>query len=511
MTQPDNCLSEKPKGKHRSTLSAREEMSAKWPDYDFSPYIYNGAYEVGTFICPTHGEVQNYYKDIMRSKKTPCKLCVKMTTETVLEELRKLYGDTVFNRYDWSKMEYVKATEGLHIECPEHGVVTPAPTYNSLSVRKSRTPCKKCNIASRTETQYDTLETFLEKAAKYGVLRSTDDFSESVYVGSKVPLQIKCTKDGHGFYPRKPNDYQQGQSCPICSDNKVSKAEVEVRAYLEEMGVKTWGPFSMRNGKHADIWLPHHNLLIEYNGLLYHSDSEKYGRKDSQYHLEKTDFCESTGMRMIHIFEDEWLTKRHIVEARLRSAVGLSTRTYARLTTVEYLNPSEASDFLAAHHIQGPARGAGVYLGLMQGAELVAVMSFGLIRFGKNIGPGRYELFRYCSKGTVVGGFSKLLKRFIQDYNPVYIESYSDRRWSQGNVYAKNGFVFDRRTEPNYFWAKKQQRFNRMSFQKHKLKDKFPDLYADEKTEDQICREAGYYKVYDCGNDKWVMDFSKAQ
>lgn len=511
MNQSDNCLSEKPKGKHRSTLTAREEMSAKWPDYDFSTYVYNGAYELGTFICPVHGEVQNYYKDIMRSKKTPCKLCVKMTTETVLKELKELYGESVFNRYDWSKAEYTKAEDGLSIECPDHGVVTPAPTYNSLSTRRSRTPCNKCNIAARSETQYDTLETFLEKAAKYGVLKPTDDFSEAVYVGSKIQMKIRCTKEGHGVYLRRPNDYQQGQSCPKCSDNKISKSEVEVREFLESLGVKTWGPLSMRSGKHADIWVPHHNLLIEYNGLLYHSDSEKYGRKDSQYHCEKTASCEASGMRMIHIFEDEWLAKRSIVEARLKSVVGFSERIYARTTTVEYLNASEASEFLQTHHIQGSARGAGVYLGLRKGCELVAVMSFGQIRFGRDTGPGRYELFRYCSNGTVIGGFSKLLKRFIKDYDPVYIESYSDRRWSQGNVYAKNGFVFDHRTQPNYFWAKNQQRFNRMSFQKHKLKDKFPDLYADEKTEDQICREAGYYKVYDCGNDKWVMDFSKAQ
>ena len=72
--------------------------------------------------------------------------------------------------------------------------------------------------------------------------------------------------------------------------------------------------------KELDIYIPQKNLAIEFDGLYFHST--KFG-KDSDYHLGKTLACEEKGIRLIHIFEDEWLFKRQIVESIIKSALGI--------------------------------------------------------------------------------------------------------------------------------------------------------------------------------------------
>ena len=54
--------------------------------------------------------------------------------------------------------------------------------------------------------------------------------------------------------------------------------------------------------KELDIYIPSLNIAIECNGLYWHSNK----RKSKTYHLNKTKACEKRGIKLIHIFEDEW-------------------------------------------------------------------------------------------------------------------------------------------------------------------------------------------------------------
>lgn len=136
-------------------------------------------------------------------------------------------------------------------------------------------------------------------------------------------------------------------------------------------------------------------------------------------------------------------------------------------------------------------------------------MTFGNLR--KNLGQkakeGNFELLRFCNKlnTTVIGGASKLFKYFIKNYNPYYVISYADRRWSSGNLYYKLGFEFVHNTQPNYFYTKGNSRLNRFGFRKSELvKQGFDPL----KTEHEIMKERGYNRIYDCGAMKfeWKKD-----
>jgi len=137
---------------------------------------------------------------------------------------------------------------------------------------------------------------------------------------------------------------------------------------------------------------------------------------------------------------------------------------------------------------------------------LVAVISFTSLRAvtgNINTDVNEYELTRYAtlSDCNIPGGFSRLLSYFKQKYNPSQIISYCDRRWSNGNMYKKNGFLLIKETEPNYWYISKDRmkRLHRYNFQKHLLKEKL-DIFDPSLTEWQNMQNNNYIRVWDCGS-----------
>lgn len=58
------------------------------------------------------------------------------------------------------------------------------------------------------------------------------------------------------------------------------------------------------------------NTAFEFDGLYWHSENQK---QDPMYHLAKTENCKKNGIRLIHVFEDEWLHRRVAVENMIRN------------------------------------------------------------------------------------------------------------------------------------------------------------------------------------------------
>lgn len=254
--------------------------------------------------------------------------------------------------------------------------------------------------------------------------------------------------------------------------------------------------------KHLDIVLPDLGVAIEFNGMFYHQEN----KCNKFYHLNKTKGVEDFGYKLVHIYDSEWITKRDIVESRLRSILGTSTKVYARNTI---LKPIEfPKEFLDVNHIQGGGAPSSINYGLFFDEELIAVMTFSKPKFNKT-DIYDYELVRYCSilNVTVVGGASKLLKKFCKEHPGTRVMSYADKRWSTGGMYKTLGFEHLRDTEPNYVYYKNSFNIlNRYACTKPKLQDRFPSIYKEELTQDEILQLAGYSKVYDCGNSVWKLN-----
>ncbi|MGI0076648.1 MAG: DUF7487 domain-containing protein [Nitrosopumilaceae archaeon] len=252
--------------------------------------------------------------------------------------------------------------------------------------------------------------------------------------------------------------------------------------------------------KEIDFYLPDRSLGIEFNGIYWHSE---LNGKDRNYHSNKTRLCKEKGIRLIHIFENEWTQKQDIVKSRLKNILGQSNRIYARKCHVTEISAKTKRLFIEQYHIQGDCTSK-INIGLIYENELVAVMSFGRSRFDKKV---EYELIRYvCIQGhTIVGGASKLFKYFINTYNPTSIKSYSDIRWNTGNLYKQLGFDFVNESSPNYFYFKAPSLAlsPRVRFQKHKL-EKQLEIFNPNLTEWQNMVNNGWNRIWDCGNSVWL-------
>lgn len=294
--------------------------------------------------------------------------------------------------------------------------------------------------------------------------------------------------------------------------NISSQEEKDVIDYIKSIytGTIITNSKNIISPQELDIYLPDLNIAIEYNGLYWHS--EKSG-KDKKYHLNKTLQSQSKGIRLIHIFSDEWNIKQDIVKAKLKSILKLSTSTkiFARKCEIKEVNIQDKNEFLNKYHIQGSDRSE-IKLGLYYNDELEAIMTFSKPRLA--IGKTKikdnlikYELSRYATKNNIIGGASKLLKYFIKQYKPNYIYSYSDNRWSdmKQNMYTNIGFTISHITSPSYFYTKTfTERYHRFNFNKTKLKEQGYDIIG--KTEFEIMDKLGYNKIWDCGTTKYELN-----
>ena len=247
--------------------------------------------------------------------------------------------------------------------------------------------------------------------------------------------------------------------------------------------------------KELDIYLPEKHLAIEFDGFYWHS--EQKGKGES-YHLDKTNACADKGIRLIHIFEDEWNLKQEIVKDRIRSMLGINqTRIFARKCIVRDIDSKTANVFLEQNHLQG-GDNSSIRHGLYHGDELVAVMTFGKPRFSKSYD---WELIRFASKCgvNVVGGASKLLNHFRSSHSGSIV-SYADMRYSDGNLYERLGFMKAGISKPNYWYVKGSEKLTRYACQKHKLKDVLGDGFDHNLSEFENMSLNGWTRVHDCGN-----------
>ena len=289
--------------------------------------------------------------------------------------------------------------------------------------------------------------------------------------------------------------------CIKCSGlNKGSKKEKDIKEFIESLGYVIIENKKMLNGKEIDIFIPSLNIGIEFDGLFYHNDL----RIDKNYHIDKTNIAQEKGIKLIHIFEDEWDYKKEIVKSRLLSILGkIEEKIYARKCIIKTISLDEAKNFIDENHIQGYANSS-IKLGLFYKDVLVSVMTFCIPDKSKSQKKeeGFWELSRFCSKinTQVVGAASKLLCYFEKNYYPKKLLSFADKRWSAGEVYYNLGFTEMNDTVINYWYIKGDKRFHRFPLRKNKDDDQSLSEY-----ENRI--KQGFLRIWDCGSKKFIKEY----
>lgn len=248
----------------------------------------------------------------------------------------------------------------------------------------------------------------------------------------------------------------------------------------------------------VDIYLPDFKIAIEINGLYWHSTT-KSDKESREKHLNKLNGCLNNNIQLMHFTDEQWITKKDICLSIIMNKVKNNHKIFARKCKIKNISFNEYNNFCEENHLAGKCLAKYRY-GLFYQNELIQIMSFGKSRFTKT----KYEIIRLCSKKYyhVVGGASKLFNKFIKDFNPQTISTYSDRMIGEGNVYKNLGFNFLYNTRPGYMWNDGNISYSRFQFQKHKLKDKLKNYDPTLSEKDNMINN-GFRYFWNCGNNYW--------
>lgn len=522
--------------------------------YDYSIVEYRGARNLVKIICPVHGVFEqlppNHWKGV------GCPQCgvkkrtktLTMSKDTFMQKAIQVHKD----KYDYSKVEFTRAMDRVTIICPEHGEFhqrannhlsgvgcpkcgkeqtrqrlfkeysypaggltpvsdTPQKTGNqrlflcpcerttwqsayAVVTGKVKT-CGSCSCVSRHEwlkkkwgeLSLDSMQDLPEEWAPF----SSMELLFQCTCGNKTKVRMADVVDGHTL------------SCGCLIPGKSAWSPVrDVETYLTDMGVvfdsdnrQIISPFEL------DIWIPSHNLAIEFNGGYYHSLDGTESPLAKYRHRDKYLRCTEKGILLLQIDEHEWgnPTTCEVWKSIIASKLGRHRRIPARKTTFRPIPCSEADAFLDMNHLQGATPATRWSFGLFHQDDLVGVITF--CRHQHTL----INLSRMAFKlnTTIVGGAQKLFKNALSYLPGADIISFSSNRYSDGGVYPTLGFMKDGDLPPSYQWYFKGRVWNKRSLRKAKLATLLPDFRAEE-TEHQNLYRHGARCLYDAGYQKWL-------
>lgn len=456
--------------------------------YSYEKVHYVNAMTKVIITCPKHGDFEMTPANHLNGQGCPKCAGRGLSQDEVVERFREKHG----GKYDYSKVIYTKMHEKVCIICPEHGEFWQTPSKHILGQE-----CPQCAAIKRSTEKNIGQEEFIKRCKElYG---DEYDYSQTIYSKMEEKVKVICPK--HGEFWQRPYDHLHGHGCPKCGIIQ-SRGENEIYEYVGSFFDNVeHSNRSVLNGYEIDIFIPSMNVGIEYNGLKWHS--EKF--RSRNYHLEKTQLANKNGVKLIQIFEDEYIHHKDIVLSKIRRILRIDNNipsVMARKCAIKAINKEIAKEFLDKNHIQG-YKGCSIALGCFYHDTIVGVMTF------EKLGE-EWILNRFATDINLncqgVGG--KLFSAFIKQYNPNTVKSFADLRWTvdiEDNLYTKLGFKLDEILKPDYKYVNSShptERIHKFNFRKNILSKRYNTDKS--KTENELTQELGYYKIWDCGMAKYV-------
>lgn len=355
-------------------------------------------------------------------------------------------------------------------------------------------------------SHYSKSEEFKQKIKSYNYDKYIESFSIDGYSIinknsiTNTLLHNKCGKEFEiqtQLIRKRVNESKE--ICINCNPFIPSYKEKEMLEFIKLYDQNIISNY--RSKYEIDVFLPNSKIGFEFNGLYWHSELFK----NSNYHIDKKNHFKENNIDLIQIWEDDWIYKRDIVESIIINKIKKTpNRIYARNCIIKEISVTEEREFLEKNHLQSWCVSK-YRISLIYNNEIVSLLTFGNERINlgsRNKDKSNYELLRFCNvlKTNVVGGFSKLLKYFINKYEPTRVITYANKCISNGDLYLNNGFTFKKETKPNYYYLFRGKRLNRFKFIKSNLIGNAENL-----TEKEFMFKNGYLRVYDCGSTKFEI------
>ncbi len=488
------------------------------------------------FFCKEHGVYNQIVADHIdfktSSKKQGCPLCgiikQKQSVKEKNKQKRKFpqwFINDIANDNDKQKAisKELNWSDKIEFKCHIHGNYKQrVDAHIYISTGKPNQGCPVCGRINKKISRNKTIiknrpcypDWFInELAHEYDKERA-----KKSEISSTEYLDFYCQK--HGIYNQYVGNHivistgEPACKCPHCKQS-ISASEDAIYNYIklfypnaEKRNRTTIKSEKSNRFLELDIFCKDKNIAIEYNGSLWHG--ERF-TQTKEHNLNKYLICERQNIRLISIFDKDWIENKEKIKQFLKDLFIQKTIIYGRKTTVKKIDLKDANKFCDKYHLKGKSSGNLIAYGLFYNDDLISVMTFSKPKFGKQK-EVEWDLSRYCVKFgySVIGGAEKIFSAFEKEFTPESIITYSDCDYFTGEVYKKLGFFFESITDLPYYWAKDNMFYTRQQCQPKHLKYKYPDLYKKaicenaSSKEDFIMHSLGFYKVFRCGNKRWI-------
>lgn len=216
--------------------------------YDYSKTQYKNNETNVIITCEKHGDFKQQPGNHLFGKG--CGRCAKnrpYTTEEWIIEAKKKHGE----KFDYSKVVYIKSNQYITIICKDHGQYEQTPRDHLAS----QIGCAKC----AGNYSYKTKE-WIEEARK--VHGEKYDYSKVDYTTNEVYITIICKN--HQFQ-QTPHNHLKGRGCGKCKNKTESKLFTHLNKFFKtEHNVS----FDWCKNEETGCYLPFDFLLKDYNIII---------------------------------------------------------------------------------------------------------------------------------------------------------------------------------------------------------------------------------------------------
>jgi len=267
--------------------------------YDYSKVEYVNSYTNVCIICPEHGEFwQKPNRHVSYGRGCP-KCGRNKSNAANINRCGSLFEDKARsihgNRYDYSKVTYIRNNKNVCIICPEHGEFYQTPN-NHLHGQG----CPKCANIKNGDNKRKRADRFIDEVKK--VHSNKYIYDKVVYNKNSDKIIIICPI--HGEFEQEANSHLMGHGCPKCNSSHIENA---IRKILSENAILYYEQkkFDWLGKQSLDFYLPDYNTAIECQGEQHFNIVEHFGG-EKHYNVTilrdkiKKRLCDENGVDLIY-------------------------------------------------------------------------------------------------------------------------------------------------------------------------------------------------------------------
>lgn len=269
--------------------------------YSYDKVVYRDSHTRVIITCPIHGDFKQLpYQHLNGSGCKKCATALTKEKESVsLEEFIDRAKACHTIQYDYSKVVLNGVQSIVRIICPIHG------EFKQRACTHLRGhDCPKCGYAQNAIKRTKPLEKFIEDAIR--VHGDKYDYSQTVYIGAKKKVAIRCKKHNMVFW-QKPNAHLNGNGCPICAQSRLESDVLRMLRFQKILFdvEKSFDWLVYKGNLFLDFFLPEYSIAIECQGEQHFHACDYYGG-ESAYRLtkqrdeRKRRLCEEHGIKVLY-------------------------------------------------------------------------------------------------------------------------------------------------------------------------------------------------------------------